>query len=66
MSMKTNKGGGMMWLFAIVVLVAAAITLFAVRASNPPDFDAGAQSSGVATVGGLMVEGAEIALVRFR
>ena len=60
--MKNNKGGGMMWLFATVVLVAAAITLFAVRASNPPDFDAGAQSSGVATVGGLMVEGAEIAL----
>jgi hypothetical protein len=62
MSMKINKGGGTMWLVATLILVLGAITLFVVRASNPPDFDSGAEASGVAAVGALVVEGAEITL----
>lgn len=63
MSMKkASKRGGVIWLVAGVIMMAGAVVLFATRATNVPEFDTGAEYSGVASGGGLVVDGAEIAL----
>lgn len=71
-----GKGGGatsrvmMAWAIAGVALLVAAVAIVGIRASNPPQtgpmggllYDTDTQASGVAAVGGVEVQGAEVEL----
>lgn len=61
---------GLVWAFAIVTFLAVAASLFALRASNPPEsgpmggllYDADIEASGWAELAGIEVRGAELAM----
>lgn len=65
-----SRASGWLWAAGAVALVVAAVAIISVRASNPPEtgpmggllYEAESQTTGVATAGELVVEGAEIAL----